>query len=72
MTRNFVVTHTEFRNPMPALLRRIARQLRMRKEIETLKNLPSDRLQDLGISPRTAANRRNSGETGKLPPTLLW
>lgn len=72
MTRIFAIARTEFRNPMRPLLRRIARHLRMRKETHELKNLPSDRLEDLGIAPRTAANHRSSGETGKLLPTRLW
>ncbi|MCE0507324.1 hypothetical protein LR948_18345 [Roseivivax sp. GX 12232] len=72
MSRIFAAPRTEFRNPLPALLRRIACHLRMRKAIQELEELPSDQLEDLGIAPRTTANRRTSGETGKLPQAPLW
>ncbi|PRY21467.1 hypothetical protein CLV78_10980 [Aliiruegeria haliotis] len=37
-----------------------------------MKSLPSDRLDDMGIAPRTDANARSSGEAGPIPRADLW
>ena len=31
-----------------------------------------DRLEDMGIAPRTDANRRTSGEAGAVPRAMVW
>ncbi len=72
MTRLLTLPRMVTRNPIPGLLRLIAHHLRMRREIRDLGNLPSERLEDMGIKPSTSANLRSSGEMGKVPQMPLW
>lgn len=37
-----------------------------------LDTLPRDRLDDIGIAPRSEANRRSSGQHGPIPKAPLW
>ncbi|MBT9385346.1 hypothetical protein KM176_15850 [Pseudooceanicola sp. CBS1P-1] len=34
--------------------------------------LPRERLEDLGIAPRSAANHRHSGQAGPIPRAETW
>lgn len=35
-------------------------------------HLPAERLADMGLPPRTEANRRHSGQAGPIPQAPLW
>ena len=52
-----------------ALLRRI---LRRGCAPARLRDMPRERLEDMGIAPRSEANRRSSGEAGPIPRADLW
>ncbi len=55
------------------LLRKLREDFRLRRDAVRLDQMPRDRLEDMGIAPRTEANYRHSGESGPLPSTnTLW
>lgn len=56
---------------LAALLRRLGHRARMIADERRLDTLPSDRLEDMGIAPRSEANRRSSGEQGPIPHALM-
>ncbi len=54
------------------LLQRLGQMTRMTCGARRLDTLPFDRLKDMGIAPRSAANRRSSGEHGPIPRAPMW
>ncbi|MCR9108619.1 hypothetical protein [Marivita sp. XM-24bin2] len=74
MTR--ILTRTRDCRPrssyLATLLQRIGHMARMIGDARRLETLPRDRLDDMGISPRTAANCRSSGESGPIPRGPTW
>jgi hypothetical protein len=55
-----------------AILHRLAEGFRQRAETRHLDSLPRERMEDLGLAPRTVANHRHSGEAGPIPRAPLW
>lgn len=45
---------------------------RLARDGHLLDAMPCDRLEDIGLPPRTSANRRTSGMQGPPPKTQLW
>lgn len=41
-------------------------------ETDRLDGLTRERLEDMGIPPRTEANMRHSGQKGSIPQASLW
>lgn len=65
--------------PRATLFNWIAKQSRTLKTYwqdqstaKTLSTLSRDRLDDIGIAPKSDANHRNSGEAGPIPQAPLW
>ncbi|MBS0125952.1 hypothetical protein [Thetidibacter halocola] len=54
------------------ILRRVGHVARIRADAARIDALPRDRLEDMGLSPRTEANRRDSGQAGPPPRAPLW
>ena len=42
------------------------------RDAAALAEMPAERLADMGLPPRTEANRRTSGEPGAVPKAALW
>lgn len=61
-----------FVNPLSALLHRLQRHHRARRDARILDALPRERLEDIGIAPRSEANRRHSGESAPVPRAQRW
>lgn len=57
---------------LASMLHRFIETARLNRDAHRLDSLPSDRLADMGMTPKTQANRRNSGKAGQIPPTMLW
>ncbi len=54
------------------LLHSLGHMARMRGDARRLDTLPGDRLDDMGIAPRSEANRRSSAEHGPVPHAPTW
>lgn len=50
----------------------LQRNRRMENDTNRLDELSRERLEDMGISPRTEANMRHSGQKGSIPQASLW
>lgn len=72
MTRILALPRTIRSNPLVAFLRQIREERRQARDAARLDTLPRDRLDDMGIAPRTEANRRHSGAQGPVRQTPLW
>ena len=58
--------------PLAAFLRQLREARRLRADARQLDSLPRERLEDMGIAPRTEANHRHSGEAGNPAEMQLW
>lgn len=72
MDRIFSLARTTLNHPLASFLRTIREFDRIRTDAARLDSLPRERLEDMGISPRTKANLRDSGQTGRMPQTPFW
>lgn len=54
------------------LLHSLGHMARMIGDARRLDTLPCERLNDMGIAPRSEANRRSSGEQGPIPHAPMW
>ncbi len=61
LTRSFAMT-----------LHALRERRRMSADARHLDALPRDRLDDMGIAPRTEANRRHSGQPARMPRPPIW
>ena len=66
MARIFTLTRLALSNPIPPLFRQFRVLYRARRDARDLERLSRERLDDMGIAPRTAANRR-----GRTSPTEM-
>lgn len=57
---------------LSVFFRTLQRNRRVKTDTNLLNELPRERLEDMGISPRTEANMRHSGQTGSIPQASLW
>ena len=55
-----------------AFLRHLHLAQRTGTDAARLAEMPRERLEDMGITPRTDANRRTSGQRGRVPQAPLW
>lgn len=72
MDRSIARRLTALNLPFAALLDAARTLLRRRADAARLDALPRDRMDDIGLAPRSAANRRHSGEGGRAPQVTLW
>ncbi len=72
MDRIFSLARTTLNHPLASFLRTIREFDRIRTDAARLDSLPRERLEDMGIAPRTKANLRHSGQTGRINQTPLW
>ena len=54
-------------SPFAGFLRRLRIRANSFADDTALDTIPSERLADMGIAPRTEQNRRHSGEPGSIP-----
>ena len=60
------------RRSLKTLIAAIVQMRRARMDAAKLDQLSADRLRDMGITGRTDANLRYSGQAGDLPKATLW
>ena len=58
---------SSFKQSFLRVCKRLADTRRRAKDARALDEMPAERLADMGISPRTDANRRSSGDFGPIP-----
>ncbi|MFW2541115.1 hypothetical protein ACN2XU_00640 [Primorskyibacter sp. 2E107] len=66
------LTRSTLSQTLIGLLRLFRAERRALSDAVKLDDLPHDRLEDMGIAPRTEANHRHSGQTGRIPQAPLW
>lgn len=59
-------------NPFSSFYRRFREARRLAKDASHLDALPRDRLKDIGVAAHTDANRRHSGQRGRVSQPTLW
>lgn len=57
---------------LSVFIRTLRRNRRVENDTNRLDELSRERLEDMGISPRTEANMRHSGQKGSIPQASLW
>ena len=65
----FVLFHSK---AIANLLHHVDQAIRMKADARRLELMPRDRLEDMGIAPRTKVNYRSSGEPGQVERPPLW
>lgn len=72
MNRIQTLARAGLSHPIVNLFRTLQEIHRIRSDASRLRILPRDRVEDMGITPYTENNQRNSGQYGRLPPAQLW
>ena len=66
------IARASFYSPLGKIFLAINEIRRIHADASRLATLPRDRLEDMGISPRTEDNQRHSGQRGRIPPSRVW
>ncbi|QFS83778.1 hypothetical protein FIU97_13605 [Roseivivax sp. THAF40] len=72
MTRILALPQSVRSHPLITIFRQIREARRQARDAARLDTLPRDRLDDMGIAPRSEANRRHSGARGPIHQMPLW
>lgn len=72
MDRIYKLARTNLSVTVATIFRDLKEAHRIRTETGRIETLPRDRLEDMGIVPRSEDNQRHSGQYGPLPQTQLW
>ncbi|SIT11532.1 hypothetical protein SAMN05421759_11737 [Roseivivax lentus] len=72
MDRILTLPRRILNNPFTQFFRDLREARRIARDAARLETMPRERLEDMGIAPRSAANHRDSGQAGRIAQPTLW